>query len=249
MGVPVLADVADVTEHDDAIYESSAILVVSPLFEKLEQEDVIKSTIVGPTFGQSEMPSAELTELAESEIMIERFLKRLKSYVTESSFTVASFTSDINTLKTDFAEIAEIVSQAKPSKTVWKMLELCTKNLSTMIEASELLRHYIRINAPGNRLLYKAIELNVRILTLQNSEGQLDFKVATNPDKVLRYLRSLYFWNSRLKQVVGVRFGTRRVFGTYYGRAAAMLKNLRNQIPKDDAFFLKVMCSERCRPS
>ncbi|GEQ68008.1 hypothetical protein JCM33374_g1674 [Metschnikowia sp. JCM 33374] len=179
---------------------------------------------------------------------VDEFVCHLKSFVSGDTFDVLGFEHQESRLRKELREI-EIAQKTSRSfdETSQRQLKFASDFLSRMVNSVSYLKHYSRINAPGNRLLYKVIELNVRAWALCDSHGVLDRENKETSDKVHSLKSNLNFWKGRFDGLPNVHHGTRRMFRDYYTHVSKVLRTLQGQIPRAEYYFFSDTC-HRERP-
>ncbi|GEQ72741.1 hypothetical protein JCM33374_g6429 [Metschnikowia sp. JCM 33374] len=158
------------------------------------------------------------------------FVERLKAFVSETDFDYRDFESHIEHFREvisdlDFLAETEINYEGSASQ-----LAFARHMFQFMVDSTERLKRYNRSDIPGADLLYNMIDLNVQVLTLQNSYGDLDIRTDMQTEKLHLLYRNLYAWREEFRKIPKVPRGMQALFVSQGSLAKSTIERLLAQI-------------------
>ncbi|GEQ67669.1 hypothetical protein JCM33374_g1334 [Metschnikowia sp. JCM 33374] len=173
-------------------------------------------------------------ETRKAEEILGRFVEQLKSYIKETNFDVSGFEKTTGRLKKEFQIIVETFDALPPSEDLTHQLTVAKRVFQAMIDATWYFNHYKNFSSVGHHLVYKLIELSVRVLALQNSHGELDVHIDGYVSELTRLRDSFNFWDGRFKLLRHVSFEVLSVYYRNFNGLDQTLRVLASQIPKQE---------------
>lgn len=160
--------------------------------------------------------------------LVKIFVDRLKSFVSDFSFDVAQFKLAIDDLEKELRDLSDWATTLRISRKLSKQLQFAQMMFLVMISSKALLNKYSHLNVPGNRLIYKMTELNVRTLALHDTNGVLDLRTHKAVERVYALTESLHLWGQRFHSLIGVPDEMIMEFNTQMKYAENLLIYLRS---------------------
>lgn len=165
------------------------------------------------------------------EEQVGRFVAHLKTFITESSFIVLKFELEIEELKQNLLKLHSDVQLEIHSPGLQVQFEFATHMFLVMVESAKNMEHF-RVNSnAGYPLVYKVIELNVRVLALYDAYGRLDTHIDGYLSELSRLRASLDFWSERFQNLILVSPEVSGVFQKHSKRLEETFKFLISQVP------------------
>lgn len=128
----------------------------------------------------------EKVEPPKPDIVLEKFVIRLKSYVKFDAFDclvfdTVNFDSDKKELHAEFAEIESWIGHLDIPE-----LKFARYMLGIMTDASRFMKCYSNIPLLGHELVYTVVELHVSALSMLNFRGRLDLNIVNYRSKITK---------------------------------------------------------------
>ncbi|GEQ72973.1 hypothetical protein JCM33374_g6661 [Metschnikowia sp. JCM 33374] len=161
------------------------------------------------------------------------FFARLKSFVNDAGFDFERFAEDLDDLGVDLSQIGAMTQSSTRSEFgVFDKFVYVNRMFQVMVKTSETMVLYDVPDKEGHLLLYKIIELKVRIYALCNIRGDLDLTIEGYAEKVRCLLRSTYYWGMYFRTLPDVSLSHKMVFEDEITRVEKKLEALVKCIPK-----------------
>ncbi|GEQ71438.1 hypothetical protein JCM33374_g5121 [Metschnikowia sp. JCM 33374] len=117
--------------------------------------------------------------------LLERFIRRLRSYIHHDSFDSPRFDSVSMKLGKRLSTIDFMVQNLTPSHEIlMTQLQFAENMFNVMSYCTEKLKSFSQNISPGFTLVNKMIELNLRAMSLDNSHGKLDLSIRGHTEKL-----------------------------------------------------------------
>ncbi|KAM9933451.1 hypothetical protein OXX80_006927 [Metschnikowia pulcherrima] len=178
-------------------------------------------------------PSTILSNQARKHLR--RFLRFLRGFIHDSTFEYMKFSSQISDLSEELAGIEAIINEYGYSrKTLLQQLEFTKHMLRVMIDSTELMQFYEPENGLAQGLIFKVIQLNVKLLTMCDSRGNPNPYKKGYENDVYRFVNLLASWRDLFRARTQEPASTKLAFEQYSGQARrtlrVMLRNIKENI-------------------
>ncbi|GEQ67592.1 hypothetical protein JCM33374_g1257 [Metschnikowia sp. JCM 33374] len=165
--------------------------------------------------------------------LLDGFMNHLKTFVNDTHFDVYEFEDTIDIFGTLLADIESSAANQSNMTTVLDSLTFVNLVYQRLLYAVDSLRAYDIKNSPPHRLIYNAIELNVRLLLMYDINGDLDRTIPDASSKVRFLWRCTYYWRMCFETLKNVSPAMRSLFEDQIEKAEDMLAFF-------DTFFLNM---------
>ncbi|GEQ70548.1 hypothetical protein JCM33374_g4226 [Metschnikowia sp. JCM 33374] len=139
--------------------------------------------------------SLPYNETKDIEDLIRSFICRLKEFVSDTYFDVRQFETAMKPLGKDFDQITSLALRyTKRNAVLSRHLRFATDFFRVMELATDELKQYSDSGSIEESLVYRMVDLNVRVLGMFNSYGFLDREMEDYADKLFdfwAYMRRL----------------------------------------------------------
>ena len=123
----------------------------------------------------------------------------LKSYTDDKAFEYRVFLPRITGIREKLADI-EFAAENMQRQINPIQLNFARRLFSTMVYAADKMKRYTGKRGHGEALVYKVVELNVRILALRNTKGMVDCWDNSIPEAILRFEDTLTTWKEYMNE-------------------------------------------------
>ncbi|GEQ67542.1 hypothetical protein JCM33374_g1207 [Metschnikowia sp. JCM 33374] len=168
------------------------------------------------------------------ENQMKRFIETLRVYVNVTSFDHILFKTHIGKLRKELREIGKSVHKITSVDQPSDQFKVVKNMFEVMVNSVENLEYFGSKDFTGCDLIYKVIELNVRITVLFNTHGALDFDFDGYLDQILLLHRNLFMWKAHFKKLTGVPLNKRFMFNRQANHADKTLEALVSYISLSD---------------
>ncbi|GEQ69245.1 hypothetical protein JCM33374_g2916 [Metschnikowia sp. JCM 33374] len=103
----------------------------------------------------------------------------------------------------------------------------------TLVDSGDRLKRYGRSNIPGHDLVRDMIDLNVRVMYLYDSHGEIDYSIKNFSEKVDNFYHMFNLLGVRFKRLRNVPLGMRLVFENHSSQVNRTLEYFDEQIRED----------------
>lgn len=165
--------------------------------------------------------------------LLEGVFKVFKNFVTKGSFNHQGFEKQHDDLERQLLEAIKEVDEAEFSEKLLRQLTFLKYTFHTMADSVADLNFYSMNKDNDHRLLYKVIELNVRLLALRDSYGNLDLQLHGISGKLFRFWRNLVVWGHKCKNIPEFPAGLYALYELHAMQAERTLRKLVLQLPED----------------
>ncbi|GEQ71469.1 hypothetical protein JCM33374_g5153 [Metschnikowia sp. JCM 33374] len=127
-------------------------------------------------------------QIQETNQVLDDFVKRLKTYMYETTFHVRAFESKGAELGRRLEDISIIVTRFGPQTyAIISRLNFAKEMFEKMSTSIDPLKFYESITLPGHELVWGIIDLNIRLLELRNSQGSPDSSIKDYQKKITSF--------------------------------------------------------------
>ncbi|GEQ67347.1 hypothetical protein JCM33374_g1011 [Metschnikowia sp. JCM 33374] len=190
----------------------------------------------------AELPNPDLVNVCQVETptnvtgnidqQFNKFFQSLKSFVTIWGFDVKSFGHHISSLRKHLRHITSI-TPTLPSKEYPAKISFARNSLQLMVNALDIRQHYNVFHNPHDDLLYRVVELRLKLLTFHNTNGEPRQHLNShNMYDIFKLWHSLSFWKTIFKQLPNVPIDTRVIFDSQVRRAKKTITYLISSAPQ-----------------
>ncbi|QBM86401.1 hypothetical protein METSCH_A10400 [Metschnikowia aff. pulcherrima] len=174
-------------------------------------------------------PSTNLSSQARRHLR--RFLRCLRGFIHDTTFEYMKFSSRISDLSEELAGIEAIINEYGYSrKTLLQQLKFTKHMLRVMIDSTELMQFYEPENGLAQGLVFKVIQLNVRLLTMCDSRGNPNPYKKGYENDVYRFVNLLASWRDLFRARTQEPASTKLAFEQYSGQAWRTLRVMLRKI-------------------
>lgn len=156
--------------------------------------------------------------------------QQLKSHVNETTYDALQFKSHSKETRNELLTLTKSIKSFNLPESLFKKLLFVKKVFHIMKKAQRQLKDFNDFDVPGNRLIYTTIELEVKTLMLNNSEGNLDFNIMKYRSKILDLHYELEFCMKKFRELIYVPHGMREFFKSQLTRVKVQLEGLCDQM-------------------
>ncbi|GEQ70116.1 hypothetical protein JCM33374_g3792 [Metschnikowia sp. JCM 33374] len=188
--------------------------------------------------GNGTDPYFEATEVPK---MIERFVSRLKRFVFRGVFNVPAFEYESDDLQTELTQIIGAMKSTDPTEELLGQLRHAKGVFSKMSGSVADLKHYNLSDLPGHEWVYKIIQLNLHLLMMYDSLGNLDTSIPGYVQHVFYSWRNIHVWGMNLRQLNHVPKEIRMLYESQAATAQATINILGEQMSEDSVIETELL--------
>ncbi|KAM9925430.1 hypothetical protein OXX80_010907 [Metschnikowia pulcherrima] len=183
-------------------------------------------------FMNKNKPKAGHVEIQQAKEDISWLISDLRSYVCNNSFNYGQFLLEKDEFWKEFLDIEFLAEKEciKEEKELNVQLKFARHMLNTMVYSAEKMQRYTGINIPGQALIFKMLELNVRLLAVHNLDGTIDCWDETVRETFTRLERTWLTWREYMKAKAKVPPGMKKLFEAQSEKAKRKFDRLKLQI-------------------
>ncbi|KAM9912250.1 hypothetical protein OXX69_002754 [Metschnikowia pulcherrima] len=208
---------------------------------KLNRVDSLEGFHHGPdTKSESfeKLENSDAMEAQKAKMLLEWFLRDLKSYVSDTDFDYRAFEKNIVKMRHRLADTEfQVVSKLNHDDGLEKLAANVRKVFQTFVDSADRLHRYLASDLPGHDEIYSIIQLYVRAIAMKNPQEMLDRQIVGVKRKLKRLICSYMDVEADFKQQARVPPGMQALFESYAKEARIMLSAFKSQAgiqKKDD---------------
>ncbi|KAM9895688.1 hypothetical protein OXX79_007936 [Metschnikowia pulcherrima] len=161
-------------------------------------------------------------------------IKHLRSFIFKGTFDFIGFEAEKDEIKGDLDKLDKQVNALADNAELCMSINFAKHVFKTMSNSIQGLKHYNVSRAPGHRWVYRMIELNVILLTMHDSFGNLDLSIKRYESRLFHFWRSVHMWGQSFRKVSGVSPDMRLVYEEQSFEAEKTLAYLAGQFPNEE---------------
>ncbi|KAM9923958.1 hypothetical protein OXX59_004840 [Metschnikowia pulcherrima] len=162
---------------------------------------------------------------------LKRFSRYLRGFIHDTTFEYMKFSSQVTVLSEELAGIEAIINEYGYTRnTLLQQLKFTKHMLQVMIDSTELMQFYEPENGSAQSLIFKVIQLNVKLLTMCDSRGFPNPYKKGYENDVYRFVNLLASWRDLFRARTQEPASTKLAFELYNGQAWRTLRVLLRNI-------------------
>ncbi|GEQ72500.1 hypothetical protein JCM33374_g6187 [Metschnikowia sp. JCM 33374] len=188
--------------------------------------------------------SIDLESIDGAPISEEKTIGRIRTFVNVESFDYTGLEAEVDVLEAELRDISQILEKTPEAQSLVDQVKFAQPMLQVMKRAITYMHCYGNMEAPGARVLYKMVELNVRILAMYNVFGALDMTINGYAGKLTNLRALLKFYENKFEGLADVPLAIRIMFLDQTWRADQKLSFLE-QKPVEESESVSAEIPER----
>ncbi|KAM9936503.1 hypothetical protein OXX80_003919 [Metschnikowia pulcherrima] len=207
---------------------------------KLNRVDSLEGFQYGPDTKNASFEKVEFSgsmEAQKAKMLLEWYLRDLKSYVTDTDFDYRAFEKNIAKLRHKLADTEfQVVSKLNHDDGLETLAANVRKVFQIFVDSADRLNRYLASDLPGHDEIYSIIQLYVRAIAMKNPQEMLDRQIVGVKRKLKRLICNYMDVEADFKQQARVPPGMQALFESYAKEARIMLSAFKSQagIQKQD---------------
>ncbi|KAM9908687.1 hypothetical protein OXX69_005947 [Metschnikowia pulcherrima] len=200
---------------------------------KLNRVDSLEGFHHGPDTKSESSEKLEISDAMEAQkakMLLEWFLRDLKSYVSDTDFDYRAFEKNIVKMRHRLADTEfQVVSKLNQDDGLGKLAANVRKVFQIFVDSADRLHRYLASDLPGHDEIYSIIQLYVRAIAMKNPQEMLDRQIVGVKRKLKRLICSYMDVEVDFKQQARVPPGMQALFESYAKEARIMLSAFKSQ--------------------
>ena len=164
-------------------------------------------------------------------------IKHSRSFIFKGTFDFIGFEAEMDDIKKSLNLLDKQVNALADNAELCMLLNFAKHIFKTMSNSIQSLKHYNESRAPGHRWVYRIIELNVTLLAIHDSFGNLDLSIKRYENRIFHFWRNVHVWGQSFRKVRGVSPDMRLVYEEQSFEAEKTLATLAGQFPNEETWL------------
>ncbi|KAJ8142414.1 hypothetical protein OY671_004445 [Metschnikowia pulcherrima] len=169
---------------------------------------------------------------------LNKAIKHSRSFIFKGTFDFIGFESEMDDIKKSLNLLDKQVNALADKAELCMSLNFAKHIFKTMSNSIQSLKHYNESRAPGHRWVYRMIELNVILLAMHDSFGNLDLSIKRYENRIFHFWRNVHVWGQSFRKVREVSPDMRLAYEEQSFEAEKTLATLAGQFPNDQEPWL-----------
>ena len=184
--------------------------------------------------------NADIQDATENQLIQETLnhaIKHLRSFIFKGTFDFIGFEAEMDNIKESLNLLDKQVNALTDNAELCMLINFAKHIFKTMSNSIQSLKHYNESRAPGHRWVYRMIELNVILLTMHDSFGNLDLSIKRYENRIFHFWRNVHVWGQSFRKVREVSPDMRLAYEEQSFEAEKTLATLAGQFPNEETWL------------